>query len=254
MRRQLDPELTGHRIVAVHATPQRRFIAVERAAGHQVLGVGRRGKFLVCTLNDHFELIVHLGMTGSLRFDHTDTYARAQFLLDDGRTLIFRDVRRFGRLAVVPAGRYDAIPALANMGPEPLSDQFAVAAFAAELARSSAPVKALLLGQRAVAGVGNIYADEALWRAGVHPGARHLGPRRAQRLHGAIRDVLGEAIEHDGTTFRDYQGLSGASGGNAPFLSAYGRRGLPCLSCSTLLRTLVVAGRTSTYCPRCQRR
>jgi formamidopyrimidine-DNA glycosylase len=157
-------------------------------------------------------------------------------------------------LSVVPEGDYQTIATLAHLGPEPLGADFQPDRFRAALARSRAAVKAQLLSQRPVAGVGNIYADEALWLAHINPRARRIGRERATRLWEAIRSVLRDAIEREGTTFRDYQMVNGESGRNATFLIAYGQHGRPCPRCGTTLRRTVVAGRGTTYCPRCQRR
>jgi formamidopyrimidine-DNA glycosylase len=255
VRRQLAPELIGRRVTSVwfDPHPQQRFSHVELVEGRTVLDVRRRGKYLLCPLDEELELVLHLGMTGSFRFDVADRYARARFALDDGRELVFRDPRRFGRVSVVEAGDYDAIPTLARLGPEPLSDDFDPHAFADALARTTAPVKAALLGQRLVAGVGNIYADEALWRTRIHPMSRRVGRDRARSLHAAIREVLTEAIDREGTTFRDYQMVNGESGRNVDFLAAYGQAGEPCQRCGTPMRRIVVAQRGTTYCPGCQR-
>ena len=275
VRRQLAPVLTGRRILDVwwDPHPQQRFHHVDAAAGRRIVDVTRRGKYLILPLQGSdgptapeevdLELILHLGMTGSFAFAAHDPqrtpgtdaaeHVRARWHLDDGRELRFRDPRRFGRVSVVPAGRYDLVPTLAHLGPEPLSDEFDAARFAFELAASRAPVKALLLNQRLVAGVGNIYADEALWRAGIHPSSRRVGRARAERLHAAIREVIAAAIEREGTTFRDYQMVNGESGRYADFLSAYGQGGLPCVRCGTPMRKTVVAQRGTTYCPHCQR-
>lgn len=252
VRRQLQPELSGRTVVDVDAEPQRRFLHLDRLPGRTVRTVGRRGKYLVCDLDGDRQLIMHLGMTGSFRFDVADEYARAALSLDDGRTLVFRDPRRFGRLAVVDAGDYTAIPTLAQLGPEPLSEAFEVAGFARALTTTRAPVKAVLLAQRAVAGVGNIYADEALWRSRIHPASRRVGTERAERLHAAIREVLSEAIEREGTTFRDYRMVNGESGRNVDFLQVYGQAGRPCQRCGTALRKVTIAQRGTTYCPTCQ--
>jgi formamidopyrimidine-DNA glycosylase len=257
VRRQLEPRLSGRRVNDVwydpHPALPRQFLDVDLLPGRKVQGVGRRGKFLVAPLDAGLELVLHLGMTGSLRFDVGDAHARARLWLDDGSVLVFGDARRFGRLAVVEAGNYAGIPMLAVLGPEPLSDDFALDAFIEDLRRSRAPVKALLLSQRPVAGVGNIYADEALWRARIHPLSRRVGPVRARVLHATIREILAEAIEREGTTLRDYVMVNGASGRNAGFLVAYGRGGRPCPRCRTPLRKVVVGGRGTTYCPSCQR-
>jgi formamidopyrimidine-DNA glycosylase len=196
---------------------------------------------------------MHLGMTGSFRFDTDDPYDRARLWLEDGRTLSFRDVRRFGRIGVVDKGDYTKIPMLAMLGPEPLSDEFDPEVFAEVLARTNSPIKPFLLSQRPVAGVGNIYADEALWQARIHPRSRSVGRKRAYLLHEAIRAVLAASIEREGTTFRDFQMVNGESGRNVTFLEAYGREARPCSRCATPLRKIVLGGRGTTYCPTCQR-
>lgn len=271
VRRQLVPRLTGRRIVTVwwDAHPHARFHAVERLVGRRIEAVDRRGKFLVCPLQREgdeaeLELVLHLGMTGALRIGPTSpagtdpdaglTHVRARLDLDDGCTLRFRDPRRFGRLSVVAGRAYDeVVPTLAVLGPEPLSEAFTVEGFAAGLAATRAPVKARLLDQRLVAGVGNIYADEALWRARIHPASRRVGPDRAAALHAAIVTVLTAAVQREGTTFSDYQMVNGQSGRYATFLTTYGQHGRPCRRCGTTLRRTVIAQRGTTYCPGCQR-
>ena len=256
--RQLAPRLTGRRVLAVSVVPQIRFSDVEAATGRTIDAVRRRGKYLLADLDDGAELVLHLGMTGAFRFrsDPTwepDAYVRATFTLDDD-VLDFRDVRRFGTLAVVPAGDYRNLATLAALGPEPLGDEFDPDRFHAALAATATAVKPALLSQRLVAGVGNIYADEALWRARINPRARRVGRARSHALWAAIREVLAEAIEREGTTFRDFQMVNGESGRNADFLVAYGQGGRPCPRCGTPLTKTVVGGRGTTYCPRCQRR
>lgn len=257
VRRQLEPELIDRRITEVwidrHPAMFRQFHDPERAIGHLIKCVGRRGKFIISSLDDGLELILHLGMTGVFRFDREGSHTRARLMLDDGRTLVFDDIRRFGRIAVVDAGDYRALPTLAMLGPEPLSDEFDPEVFAATLARTKAPIKPFLLSQRPVAGVGNIYADEALWRARIHPLSRRVGRKRAHDLHRAIRAVLQESIEREGTTFSDYQMVNGESGRNQNYLVAYGQGGRPCSRCLTLLRKITFGGRGTTYCPHCQR-
>jgi formamidopyrimidine-DNA glycosylase len=257
VRRQLDPELRGRRVTEVWYDPlpsmPREFIDLERAEGRTIEHVSRRGKFLIAPLDEGLEMIMHLGMTGVFRFDAEDPYDRARLWLDDGRTLSFRDVRRFGRLGVVDKGDYSKIPMLATLGPEPLSDEFDPDVFADVLARTNSPIKPYLLSQRPVAGVGNIYADEALWQARIHPRSRSVGRKRAHSLHAAIRDVLAASIEREGTTFRDFQMVNGESGRNVGFLEAYGRAGLGCSRCGTPLKKIVLGGRGTTYCPNCQR-
>ena len=255
VRRQLAPRLVGRRIERVVIDPQQRFSAVDLATGRRVEELHRRGKYLIAGLDAGLDLVMHLGMTGSFRFRsdwEPDPYVRATFWLNDD-VMDFRDVRRFGTLAVVDAGNYSSLATLAALGPEPLSDDFDAVAFHRALQRSSMAVKPWLLTQRPVAGVGNIYADEALWRARINPHARRVGPARARALWQAIREVLAEAIDREGTTFRDYQMVNGESGRNAPFLVAYGQGGRPCPRCGTPLRKVTLGGRGTTYCPRCQR-
>jgi formamidopyrimidine-DNA glycosylase len=257
VRRQLAPRLVGRRVLDVAVAPQPRFEAVDLLAGRRVEALDRRGKYLIARLDADLELVAHLGMTGSFRFRgpdwDPDAYVRATFTLDDA-VLDFRDVRRFGRLSVVAAGHYGGIATLAALGPEPLSDDFDPRRFAADLARTQMPVKPYLLSQRPVAGVGNIYADEALWLARINPHARRVGAPRAHRLWSAIRDVLAAAIEREGTTFRDYRMVNGQSGRYADFLQAYGQGGRPCPRCGTALSKVVLGGRGTTYCRTCQRR
>ncbi len=261
--RQLRPRVRDRWIVRVTADAQTRFGGLDDAAGKRIIDLRRRGKYLLAPLEapgerrPSRELVLHLGMTGALRLRGEDgwvpdSYVRASFVLDDG-VLDFRDVRRFGRLTVVTQGDYKHIATLANLGPEPLSPQFTSEGFHRALQRSRQSVKSQLLSQRPVAGVGNIYADEALWQARVDPRARRLSRQRSDRLWAALREVLAEAVEREGTTFRDYQMVNGESGRHASFLQVYGKAGVPCPRCATPLRRVVVGGRGSTLCPRCQR-
>ena len=261
VRRQLEPVLLNRVIERVEVTPQARFDRVEDAQGSRITRLDRRGKYLLAGLDGRGqaqELVMHLGMTGSFRIRDRDgwlpdRYVRASMFLDSG-IVDFRDVRRFGRLTVVRAGDYSRIATLAALGPEPLSDEFDADSFATDLARTRMPVKPYLLTQRPVAGIGNIYADEALWLARINPRSRRVGAERAQRLWRSIRQVVAEAIAREGTTFRDYQMVNGQSGRNAAFLRAYGQAGSPCARCATTLHRIELGGRGTTYCPRCQAR
>jgi formamidopyrimidine-DNA glycosylase len=255
IRRRLAGWLVGRRIVAAWSHPSAKFVPARDAAGAAIDGLDRRGKYLIVALDDGHELVIHLGMTGVLRpRDHAtadDPYVRARWELDDHSELELRDVRRFGRLAVVEAGRYTG--ALAAMGPEPLGDDFTADGLWRALATSRRAVKTQLLSQRPVAGVGNIYADEALWVAGIHPARRQVGRAAAARLHSALREVLQAGIDHGGTTLRDYRTPDGELGANQHHLQAYGQAGLPCLRCGRPMRRTVLDGRSTTYCPGCQR-
>lgn len=256
VRRQLEPLVTGRRIVEGWGHPSAKFASAPLAAGPAIAGVGRRGKYLLLGLDDGRELVVHLGMTGQLRLraDGEDPYVRAWWALDDGSVLELRDVRRFGRVGVVPAGEYATLPTLAAQGPEPWDPALDDGGLWRALRRSRARVKTQLLSQRPLAGVGNIYADEALWRAGVHPARRSVTRVEAERLLVALREVLEQGIANGGTTLRDYRGVDGGPGRNQLELGCYGRADEPCLRCGTVLVRSVVDARGTTHCPTCQRR
>ena len=258
IRRQLASRIEGRTIVDAQAHPSPKFVSAVDAISHRVEAVGRRGKYLIPRLDRDRELVVHLGMTGSLRIADQDAapdpYIRAAWTLDDGAVLELRDVRRFGRVAVLPAGVYDSLPTLHALGPEPLSDAFDPLTFHRALKASRRPVKTQLMSQRPVAGVGNIYADEALWRAGVHPASRRMSRPQSDRIRTEVRAVLRDAIERGGTTLRDYRNFDGGAGRNQTYLECYGRAGRPCVRCGTELRRSVIDQRGTTWCPQCQRR
>jgi formamidopyrimidine-DNA glycosylase len=261
VRRQVLPLVQGRVITAVNRDPypSRRIYALDDAVNGQIETVVRRGKYLLLPLKDPTsgsctrELVIHLGMTGVLGFDPAKGHVRVSFTLDGTDTLLFSDPRRFGRVCVVPAGTYDSIPTLQTLGPEPLSDAFSVAGFAAALKRSHTPIKAALLNQRVVAGVGNIYADEALWASHIHPASRRVGATRAGVLHHELVRILTAAVAREGTTFRNYQLVNGASGRFASSLHVYGKSGSNCPRCDTPFRKTVIAQRGTTFCPSCQR-
>lgn len=262
IRRQLGELVTGHVVVDAWAHPSARFSQATEVVGSRLGGVRRRGKYLLIALEGDSgpaELVIHLGMTGSIRpldagdpLPPADPYVRAAWRYAEGGGLWYRDVRRFGRIAVVEPGHYDQLPTLASLGPEPFDDAFDAEHLWHSMKGGGRRLKTRLLDQRTVAGVGNIYADEALWRAMVHPARRRITRAEAARLVPALREVLVEGIEHGGTTLRDYVGVDGERGTNQHRLDCYGRAGLPCRRCGTLLRRRVVDGRSSTYCPTCQ--
>jgi len=203
-------------------------------------------------------LVIHLGMTGVLSAAPPRAHERVRLTLDDGPdpVLHFRDVRRFGRFLLLPGGDPAGLPTLAAMGPEPLSAAFTPAAFARALRGSDVAIKTLLLSQRPVAGVGNIYADEALWRACVHPAtpARRLPRAKIGALRDAIRAVLDASIEAQGTTLNDYRTVNGEVGAYLEQLAAYGHEGDPCPRCGDAIERIVVGQRGTHYCPACQPR
>lgn len=258
IRRQLEPVVAGRTISDAGGHPSDRFQSAVETAGAVIEGVRRRGKYLLFDLDDERELVVHLGMTG--RFEVLPSngeprrlHVRAWWELGD-EVLELHDVRRFGRVAVVPAGDYRDLPTLFRLGPEPFDPEFTPIDLWSALRRSTARVKTQLLSQRPVAGVGNIYADEALWRAGINPAARSVSRPAAERLHRALIEVLQAGVEHGGTTLRDYRGLDGASGSNQLHLDCYGRAGEPCRRCGELLARRVLDGRSTVWCRACQAR
>lgn len=260
IRRQLEPRLHGREIVDAGSHWSSKFTPALDAIGHEIVGLRRRGKYLLFDLmggdETPRELIVHLGMTGRLAVekdpDSDHPHLRAWWRLDDGQVLTFHDARRFGRVHVVDRGDHGRIPTLAALGPEPFDDDFNGAAFAAFVKRSNRHLKTILLGQRAVAGVGNIYADEALWMAEINPATRRLSRERAERLVDTVRIALRSGLDHGGTTLRDYVDSAGEQGGNQHELHCYGRSGEPCERCGTILRRRDLDARTTTWCPTCQ--
>ena len=258
IRRQLEPLVVGRRFGAAWAFAHPKFSPALDAAGSEVRSVGRRGKYLLVGLDEDRELVVHLGMTGSLRVrpagDAGDAYVRAWWALDDaaGETLEFRDVRRFGRLAVAVGGAYAGT--LAVQGPDALDPALTAEAFWRSLRASRRAVKTQLLSQRPLAGVGNIYADEALWRARINPFRRTVTRAQAAALLDALRRVLAGSIVYGGTTLTNYRTVEGRPGRNQQRLEVYGQAGLPCPRCGTELRSRPLDGRTTTWCPTCQRR
>ena len=261
IRTQLQPRLLGRSITDAGSHPSAKFSAAIEAVGCEIGAVGRRGKYLVVGLDAEqggWELVVHLGMTGRLSLgpaaETGHPHLRAWWRLDDGDVLMLHDVRRFGRVHVVAAGCYETIATLNRLGPEPFSEQFTSEGLWRALSASRRCVKTQLLSQRPVAGVGNIYADEALWLAGINPAVRYISRPRAGRLVDAIRAALSSGLRHGGTTLRDYAALDGASGRNQHHLRCYGRAGEPCERCGTELRRKVIDARGTTWCPACQRR
>jgi formamidopyrimidine-DNA glycosylase len=265
IRRQLVPVLEGRRFERVRITDGRLTRPEDPAAvaaeleGGRVRRVERRGKYLIVRFESGLVLLIHLRMTGSLQHGRTvsedDPHLRAVVRLDDGSDVAYRDVRRFGTWFVTDE-RQLVHYLDARLGEEPLADGFTPQALAVRLAGRRAPIKAALLDQRTVAGVGNIYADEALWRAKLHPlrPAGDLDARAVRRLRDAVFAALEAGIERQGATLRDYRQPSGAQGSMQHEFRVYGREGEPCERCGTPIEKIRVAGRGTWYCPRCQQR
>lgn len=225
-----------------------------QVVGSRIDDVGRRGKFLVFRLSGGLTLLVHLRMTGRLLLSETtapwEAHTHLCFELNDGRELRFVNVRKFGRLYLVA----DPEEFLGDLGPEPLDDGFRVEDFRALFANRRGMIKPLLLNQRFIAGLGNIYCDEALFQARIHPQrtADTLTSSDLGRLYRAIRGVLREGIAEQGTTRSDYVRPDGSEGSHQYSLSVSGRAGEPCVGCGTKIERLVVGGRGTYFCPRCQ--
>jgi formamidopyrimidine-DNA glycosylase len=265
VRRTLLPSLVGRRITGVEI---RAFPGVigqldpETFAGlvngRQLTDIRRRGKYLLIDLDDESGLIVHLRMTGNLTVLPADAepvrFEHIALLLDEGLSLRFSDQRKFGRIEYRPADNKN--PLQSKLGPEPLERGFTADYLAGKLKGRTASIKALVLDQRIVAGIGNIYADEALFRSRIHPltPGGELSTAQIASLVRSIKAVLRSGIEHRGTTFSSYRDANGEAGGNQRQLRVYGRgrRGEPCLRCGRPLVTLVAGGRTSHVCPHCQ--
>jgi formamidopyrimidine-DNA glycosylase len=257
IRRELEPLIVGRELGEAWAFPHPKFLPALEAAGATITGVDRRGKYLLLRLDDGRDLVVHLGMTGSLRVTPSsllpdDPYLRAWWQLGEADRLEYRDVRRFGRLAVAEPGAYNGT--LAVQGPDALDPSLTAEDLWRSLRRSRRAVKTQLLSQRPLAGVGNIYADEALWLAQVNPHRRSVTRRQAAALLEALREVLTAGLDNGGTTLRNYRTVLGAEGRNQHRLACYGRAGQPCLRCGTILRRTVLDSRTTTWCPTCQPR
>jgi formamidopyrimidine-DNA glycosylase len=223
--------------------------------GRRILGVKRRGKYLVFTLSGGGNLIVHLRMTGRLLIknsgDELDKHDHLIFELDDGRELRFNNVRKLGRVYLVD----DEDEIVGRLGPEPLDDDFAPADFAALLSARRGMIKPLLLNQRFIAGIGNIYADEALFAACIHPERRAdtLTAEEIECLYRAIRRVLRQGIENRGTTLSAYRDAEGREGSNQEYLRVFRHTGQPCPRCGTPIERTAVGGRGTYFCPRCQK-
>ncbi|MGL4612275.1 MAG: bifunctional DNA-formamidopyrimidine glycosylase/DNA-(apurinic or apyrimidinic site) lyase [Trueperaceae bacterium] len=260
VRRELEPWLVGRKILKaerVDAPEGKKYANLERAAGQKILAVNRLGKFLILPLGADDELIIHLGMTGIISAKPFEKHVRAKLTLNKGKdaALYFQDVRRFGRFLVVEAGNYKTLPTLDALGPEPLTDLFNEMQFARALQKSSVAIKTYLLSQKPVSGVGNIYADEALWQTSIHPltPANKIPKQKILPLVEAIKKILAASIEAQGTTLNDYRTVNGEVGEYLAQLKAYGHEHEPCERCGTPISRIVIAGRSSHYCSRCQK-
>ncbi len=284
IRRGLTPHLVG-RIVTGFVFGDPRIlkcdssVLAECLTGARVETVARRGKYLIFDLDRH-HLILHLGMSGRLTLrdsapaaggpslrcpvagleptarDGLDKHTHLQILFDNGCSLLFRDPRKFGRVVLLPRDGDRLVVYFSRLGVEPLSEDYRIEAFLEGLGHRRVPVKAFLLDQRVVAGVGNIYADEALFEAGVHPArpVRRLRGYEKVRLFEALPRVLEKGIRFGGASLRDYLNSEGEEGRFQEELAVYGRDGEACRRCGDVIRRIVIRGRGTHFCPTCQKR
>jgi formamidopyrimidine-DNA glycosylase len=264
IRRQLEPRLIGRSFDRVEIEDARLVRPFEPQAvaaeleGERVSALERRGKYLVVRFESGRALLIHLRMTGSLRHAvrgalHDDPHRRAVVNLDDGSDVAYRDVRRFGTWLLLEPGELD--PYLAQkVGVEPLERGFTAPRLAQRLQGRRAPVKAALLDQRTVAGLGNIYVDEALWRAGIHPlrPAELLDADEVAKVTRGVKEALRAGVRRRGASLRDYATPDGGRGSMQDRFHVYGRAGEPCHRCGTPVDKIRVGGRGTWYCPTCQ--
>jgi formamidopyrimidine-DNA glycosylase len=263
--RDLDATVRGARITNVKVTRPDvlrevgRVAIRRRIAGATIERCWRRAKLIVLDLSTGDRIVVQPRFTGALLVDEGELpeeerrYSTLEFILEDGRSLHYRDIRRLGTVSLMAPARFDSY--VGALGVEPLEPRFTAEMLVSLLRRSTQPVKKVLMDQRLVVGIGNIYANEALWRAGIDPSrpAKRIGADDVAALRDAIVEVLTESIAARGTSFRDYRDARGGRGGFAAELSVYGRGGLPCPRCgSRLVETHAVDGRTTVLCVRCQ--
>jgi formamidopyrimidine-DNA glycosylase len=265
IRRALEPHLVGRRFEHVRIDDPRLVrpfdpaVVAAELEGERVAAVERRGKYLIVRFESGRVLLIHLRMTGSLRHAAAgslgdDPYRRAVVKLDDGSDVAYRDVRRFGTWQLLEPDEVDGYLA-ARLGGEPLERTFTRQRLAQRLEGRRAPLKAALLDQRTVAGLGNIYVDEALWRARLHPQrpAGSLDEAELAELTRAIKDALRAGVARQGASLRDYSGPDGRRGRMQERFRVYGREGEPCVRCGTPIDKIRSGGRGTWYCPSCQR-
>jgi formamidopyrimidine-DNA glycosylase len=286
VRRQLEPEVVGRTIVRAEVLDQRWTRpdpprATEAAlTGRRIEAVGRRGKYLIVALDDRAALVMHLRMTGNLLLrpagsdavadlmeterlggprlyeSHPDArHLRARLELDDGSELWFTDARRFGHGTVLAGERIDEY-FLARLGVEPLDGELTAEALCALAAGRRAPLKSFLLNQARIAGIGNIYADEALWRARLHPlsPAGSMKPEHCEALRVGIVEALEAGLAHGGSSIDDYRDVRGERGSMQDEFLVHTREGKECVRCGEGIRRVVVSGRSTYFCPGCQKR
>jgi formamidopyrimidine-DNA glycosylase len=265
IRRTLASKVEGRKIVRVDiglprlvkwpTAPEFKAVLTDRV----IIKLIRRGKYLLFHLDNKMVLVIHLRMTGRLCYATTgaaqDRFTHIIFGFDNGDSLLYADTRTLGTLYLMPQEELWRINGLATMGPEPLSEEFTLAYFTDMLSKRQAKIKSVLLNQKLIGGLGNIYVDEALAVACLDPErtASSLTGREAKYLYQAVNQVIADGIAHGGTTFRDYRDGEGQRGSHQKYLRVYGRANEPCQRCGAIIARKEVAGRGTHYCPNCQK-
>jgi len=265
VKRTLAEYLTGEKITgiiinqeAVINTPEVNEFK-KRIIDKTITGIERRGKYLILSLSPGYKMVVHLRMTGQLIYGEktmpVKKHTHVIFSLSNGQELRFTDQRRFGRIWLVPEGELSRVSGLCTLGPEPLCDDFCLEDFITQLSKRKTRIKPLLLDQNFIAGIGNIYADEILYRSQIHPErrAQSLSKEEATRLFWEVRHTLEEGIAHRGTTFSDYVDGRGEKGTHQNYLNVYQQLGKKCRRCGNLIERIRVGSRSAYHCPGCQK-
>lgn len=259
IRRGLEKKILGKKVNRVEIntdrmikkpSPKRFKKEVEGKIFKQVI---RRGKYLILALSSGKKIVIHLRMTGQLIYGKRDTKNRVSFLLSDGKYLNLNDKRHLGEIRLVENWR--KIPSIAKIGKEPLEDSFTLKVFSEMLNKKKAKIKPLLMNQEFLAGLGNIYAQEALFRAKIHPErhAHRLKRDEVKSLFSEIKKVLKKAIDYKGSSLSSYVDAEGRRGSFRSHLRVYGWEGEPCVKCKTPLKFIKLGGRGTTFCPKCQK-
>lgn len=264
IRRYLDTQVAGKKIISLTILLPRmiKWPDVEdfRAlvTGRTIKGMNRRGKYLLMELDNASKVVFHLRMTGRLVYepagDTTDHHARVVFHLQDGASLVYGDTRTLGTIHGLKPQELGMLKGLAEMGPEPLSAEFTAEYLYRTASQRKVAIKSFLLNQKYIGGIGNIYADEALFLAGIHPlrPANSLTQTECGKLWESVNKVIADGIADGGTTFRDYQNGEGGKGSHQEHLYVYGRKGEKCRNCGSLIERITVGGRGTHFCPHCQ--
>ena len=264
IRRSLEKHLLGRQVLDTEIRLPRQIkwpepdVFTAMVTGRHIVRLGRSGKYLLFYLDNGNELVFHLRMTGRLCYTEKleqDAYARIIFRLDRGGWLIYGDPRTLGAVYALKSGEEQRVQGLAEMGPEPLTEAFSAEYLQKMLAGRRTKLKSFLLNQKFIGGIGNIYADEALFTAGLHPLrlAQSLSAQEVLRLHGAVNEAIAAGIADGGTTFRDYRDGEDKKGSHQQRLQVYARKGEPCRRCGTPIEKITVGGRGTHFCPACQK-